>query len=249
MQISVQNLSSQYSDESAQQLVAALNKQMTEHYNASCWVKEGHAEPVEGVVLIAKGQPIPDDSGHLELLDHSDQPGALGYHEEQAFKKGTPDGLPEKARAFSARGLRADNPSRPLMRVFVETTLQDGASVPEVASHEALEAAVDPRPMKEPKLATVGDRIYIVEVGDPVQDTPNYTIDVGGGVTVQVANFTLPAYYGLEQSTNPEQYDWCSVLKAVAPAMTDGGYISFAPVSEPENWQQSFGSEQANAAV
>lgn len=251
--ITVQNLSTALTDEEAQAMTAALNIQGTRDWNGSCWVSGGLADSVAKVVFIPKGDPIPADSWHVELLDSSDQEGALGYHEDEAFKKGTPDGKPEKASTHSSRGRRADAPSIPLAKVFCKTTKEDGEQPSEVASHEMLEMLGDPQVINE--LRTVTDptskRIYPVEVGDPVQSS-GYKIEVttdAGKFEVEVANFALPAYFKLPQAEHPKQYDWCSVLTAPVPAMTPGGYLSYAPEDEPENWQQEFGSKAASAGV
>lgn len=243
--ITVQNLSTVLTDDEAKQIVEALNTQGTRDYNPSCWVTQGLAVAVGSVEFVEKGAALPPGSWHIELLDTSDQPGALGYHEDQAFKKDTPEGKPEKASTHSSRGLRADAPELPLAKVFCKTSKEDGVDPGEVASHEMLEALVDPQVVKNVRTVTKPSegRIYIVEVGDPVQST-GYLI---GSVTV--ANFALPAYFGLEQKVNPKQYDFRAILKGQVPAMTPGGYLSYAPEGEPENWKQEMGSPAASSGV
>lgn len=254
--ITVQNLSTVLTDDEAKAITSALNTQAVAHYNPSCWVTEDNAAPVAQVEFIAKGETIPPDTWHIELLDKSDQEGALGYHEDEAFDNKVdgqeadfagPTKKPRKASAHSSRGLRADAPEVPLAKVFCETIKQDGEQSSEVASHEMLEMLVDPQVVKS--LRTVTDRttqrIYPVEVCDPVQSTPDYTIDVNG-VNLLVSNFVTPAYFRLPQTANPTQYDYCNVLASPVPAMTPGGYLSFAPVSDPEGWQQEFGSAGAS---
>jgi hypothetical protein len=243
--ITVQNLSSVFTDQEAQSLTQALGKQALEHWNTSEWVLQRLAPPVERVEFLAHGVAVPPDTWHLELLDTSDQEGALGYHEDEAFKKGTPNGKPEKASTHSSRGRRADAPEVPLAKVFCETTKEDGEQPSEVASHEMLEMLADPFVMQSLRTITdaATERIYPVEVCDPVQSTPNYEID--GYV---MSNFAEPAYFGLA-SSDSARYDYCGVLSGPVPAMTDGGYLSFAPVSEPENWQQESPSAKPSAAV
>jgi hypothetical protein len=236
--ISVQNLSTVLSDTEAEAIVQALNTQATRDYNSSCWVTQGLAAPAAAVEFIPKGETIPADTWHMELLDTSDQEGALGYHEDEAFDKaGAPTG-PKKSSNRTSRGLRADAPEIPLMKIFVKTSQEDSVQPGEVASHEMLEALVDPQVVKEVRTVNKSSegRIYIVEVGDPVQSS-GYKIG-----DVEVANFALPAYFGYPQEVNPTQYDYGHVLTEMVPAMTPGGYMSYAPASEPENWQQVFGS-------
>jgi len=237
--ITVQNLSTVLTDTQAEAITAALNVQATRDYNGSCWVTEGLAASVAKVEFIPKGAEVPADTWHVELLDTSDQEGALGYHEDEAFGKGvSKPGKPEKASTHSTRGRRADAPSIPLAKVFCKTTQGDGEQSSEVASHEMLEMLVDPQVVSS--LRTITDpttkRIYPVEVGDPVQSSGK---EIDG---VLVANFALPAYFKLPQTANPSQFDFYSVLTAPVPAMTPGGYLSYAPESEPESWQQEFGS-------
>lgn len=238
--ITVQNLSTALTDEQVEAIVGALNTQGTRDYNGSCWVTQNLAAPVKEVVFIPKDGAIPADSWHMEVLDTSDQEGALGYHEDEAFDKGGAPTGPKKSSNRTSRGLRADNPEVPLMKIFAKTSAEDGVQASEVCSHEMLEALVDPQVTKEVRTVKVPSpapgRIYIVEVGDPVQST-GYKIG-----EVEVANFALPAYFKLPQQVNPAQYDFQHVLTAAVPAMTPGGYLSYAPEAEPENWQQEYGS-------
>ncbi len=177
---------------------------------------------------------------HLEILLNSDQPGALGYHDEQSdvLQGGSTTGaLLRKASRHSSRGHRKGHPGLPLMKVFAETTKEDGASLAEVCSHEMLEAAVDPNPMKTPRTAvnSADGRIYIVEVGDPVQECG---YDVKGQI---VADFALPAWFGIPQNENPGQMSFRSSVEKPFQ-LARGGYISWAPEGEPNNWKQEQGS-------
>jgi hypothetical protein len=239
--ISVQNFADELvSEQDAQGIAAALDTQAKHDYGGSPWVKDGIATEIEEVVLVEKGVSPPSDTWHLEILLNSDQPGALGYHEEQSevMKGGsTAAGLLRKASHHSSRGLRKDKPGLPLMKIFAETTQADNASLAEVCSHEMLEAAVDPTPMKTPRTVTnaAKRRIYIVEVGDPVQECG---YDVAGQT---VADFALPAWFGISQSEHPSRMSFRSSVHKpfhLAP----GGYISWAPEDEPNNWKQEQGS-------
>lgn len=239
--ISVQNLADELvSEQDAEGIVAALDAQAKNDYGGSPWVKDSLATEIQEVVLVEKGASPPPDTWHLEILLNSDQPGALGYHEEQrqVMKGGAAtDSLLRKASHHSSRGLRRDNPSLPLMKIFAETTKEDKASLAEVCSHEMLEAAVDPTPMKKPRTAAnaAQGRIYIVEVGDPVQEC-------GYGVNGQtVADFALPAWFGIPQREHPDQMSFRSSV-AGPFQLAPGGYISWAPEDEPNNWRQEQGS-------
>jgi len=249
--ISVQNLTSHFTDKHVEGMAAALWAQARDQYNLSCWVTEGLAAPVATVTFVAHGEHPPANTFHIELLDNSDQEGALGYHEDEAFDSkiegkersamptvsaDSPTRHPTKASARSSRGLRADSPEHPLAKVFVETSLQDGVWPSEVASHEMLEMLVDPQVVSG--LRTVQrpaeGRTYVVEVCDAVQSTGK----VLAGFLL--SNFCLPAYFGYPQSVNPEQYDFEHVLSAPVPAMTDGGYLSYTAIP-PAGWTQIHG--------
>jgi len=236
--ITVQNLSSVLTDGEAQAITAALNVQATRDYNGSPWANGGHAQPAGKVEFVAKDAPVPDGTWHIELLDTSTQEGALGFHEDEPFKQGTPSGRLEKASENSQRGRRKGAPELPLAKIFCKTTQEATEQPSEVASHEMLEMLVDPQVVPKPKTKTDEEtqRIYPLEVCDPVQQSGS---EIEG---VLVSNFVLPAYFKLPQASNPTQYDWYKVLSSPVPAMTPGGYLSFAPVSQPNNWQQEFGS-------
>jgi hypothetical protein len=236
--ITVQNLSSVLTDEQAQAITAALHVQATSDYNGSPWVTDGRAQPAAKVEFVAKDAPVPDGTWHIELLDSSTQEGALGFHEDVPFKQGTPSGRLEKASQNSQRGRREGTPELPLAKIFCKTTQEAGEQPSEVASHEMLEMLVDPQVVPKPKTKTDEEtqRIYPLEVCDPVQQS-------GSAIEgVPLSNFVLPAYFKLQQSSDPTQYDRYKVLSLPVPAMTPGGYLSFAPTGEPNNWQQEFGS-------
>lgn len=88
-------------------LVAALQKYVD--LVGSIW-------GVAAKLVIAKKAPV--KGWQLLLLDESDDPGALGYHEM------TPDG-------------------DPIMKIFVKTTRDDGELVSVTASHELAETILD----------------------------------------------------------------------------------------------------------
>lgn len=133
----------------------------------------------------------------LLINGRSDQPGALGYHDEH------PNGLP-----FS--------------RVFATDDYEAGASLTVTLTHELAEMLVDPNPDTRAKLWRAPDRRdYLVEVGDPVEDDI-YSFTLPGS-KVKLSDFVLPAYY----STGPGPYDYSRYLRHPAPALMSGGYISY----------------------
>lgn len=206
-------------------LAWAVNYQLVYHYGRSPWVTEGLASAAHAMLLPAGVKP-PAGSWNLILLDTTDQAGALGYHDDE---NGT---------------------TIPYSDVFVKTSVDDGAHPAAVASHEALEMTVDPNvddPRVEPNPAE-GGKLYIVEVGDPVQGND---YDVGlpeGRVTgTYVADFAYPAWWGLQQPDALLSFrNSVRTPFQIAPQ----GYISWLPAgsnpSDPNaNWQQTFGERQA----
>lgn len=161
------------------------------------------------VGLLAKSTPIPNGGAVLHLLDTSDTPGALGYHSE-------------------------DGNDVPFARVFVQTTIQNGGSPSEVASHEMAEMIGDEH-VNLSALDGSGSKLYALELGDPVQGT-GYTI-----AGVRVANFALPSYF--DPGGKPP-FDFEGVLKApftIAPQ----GYMSVLDLANYKaGWTQVLGSER-----
>lgn len=235
--ITVQNHTSKgtLSESEFHHLVAGLAQQAENDYNKSPWVTGALATAIEVRALSAKEKP-PADAWHIELLDTSDQEGALGYHDDEAFKRGTPGTKPEKASAHSSRGLGAGTLT-PLSKVFVKTTIEDQTDPAEVASHEMLEMTVDPNVVGQPRtvLHKAKKQLVIVEVGDPVQGCGYKS----GNVTV--ADFALPAWFGYAQAESPGQLSFRSSIDE-AFKLAPQGYISVAPEHEPESWTQVFGS-------
>lgn len=217
------------------------------HYNYSPWVERGYSQPAQSVRLIEPNTTPPAGAWHIELLDTSDQPGALGYHEDEAFDANSP-GV-KKGSSRSSRGLAAAT-LLPLAKVFVKTSREDGVQATEVASHEMLEMLVDPRVVDESQirkyLNTEKKEWYIAEVGDPVQGEG---YDVGepegrptGVPEATVANFAYPAWW--KQPQTRVGYDFRGTRKApfeISPA----GYMSVAPEANPSQWTQINGSATA----
>jgi hypothetical protein len=216
--------------------VWSLNYQALYHYNRSPWVEHGYAPAIDGVHLLPKGLPVPEGAWHIELLDTSDQEGALGYHEDEVHVSSK----------HSTRGL-ATVTELPLAKVFVKSCAEYAVAPSEVASHELLEMAVDPYVLDESKLRKYLNEQahwwYIAEVGDPVQGEG---YDVGAPENretgVIVANFAWPLWWGQLQTRS--QLDFRGTRKArfeLAP----GGYMSVAPENNPTEWSQIYGSATA----
>jgi hypothetical protein len=111
----------------------------------------------------------------MVFLDRADAPGALAYHDL------TPDGLP-------------------LSKVFVQTILEDNASVSVAASHELVEMLVDPAinlysTGPDPKV------LYAYEAADPVEEE---SFSVNG---VAMSDFVYPSYFEVFRKPRSIQFD------------------------------------------
>jgi hypothetical protein len=125
-------------------VVAAIQTQVTRDF-APVWAVDAK------VIQVSKGQPVPAGTWPVYLLDTSDAPGALGYHD--------------------------DSTGVPYSRVFVKTDMENGAAWSITLSHEVLEMLADPficSVVLDPKT----NRVYALEVCDaPEADQFGYQIN------------------------------------------------------------------------
>jgi hypothetical protein len=216
MDIYLVNESTALSDLDAWRIAWALDYQAHYHFGRSGWRSD-----VRCIYLPGGGQArVPLHGMILHLLDDSDTPGALGYHDE-------------------------DGNDVPYAKVFVKTAIAAGDSPCEVSSHELLELAVDPN-VNLSALTGDGSRLYALEVGDPVQGT-GYDVGVLEGRTtgLTVANFALPSFF--DPNTKVPQVDFRGVLSAPF-TMTPGGYMSYVDLTNVSaGWQQEFGQARSEA--
>lgn len=112
MQIALVNQSTVLSDAEVAVAAGALSLQASRDVLAGWGVSAT-------VFPSVRGQAIPPGAAQVLLLDDSDQPGALGYHDV------TPGGMP-------------------VAKVFARTDKTDGLSWTVTASHEIVEMIVDP---------------------------------------------------------------------------------------------------------
>jgi hypothetical protein len=151
---------------------------------------------------IPKGDPRPADQWWMVYFDNSDKPPDLGYHDL------TPANLP-------------------MGHVFVETTIEDFQSVSRILSHETAEMLVDPLLNK---LVQVGNRQYIVEVGDPLSmDSLGYLI---GGV--RVSGIALPGYF----YETDNRYDLHGLLPGPIPTAIHGTFLMWLEDNQ-WNWNMA----------
>lgn len=213
MDVYLVNESTGLTDQQAWNIAWALDYQARFHIGRSGWRSD-----VRVIYLPGGAQArIPAGGRVLHMLDTSDQPGALGYHDEDGNEV-----------AFA--------------RVFVATAQQDGQQASEVASHELAELIADEH-VNLSALTADSKRLYALEVGDPVQGTG---YDLGAPenrtVGVRVANFALPAWF--DPNTKTERVDFRGVLSApfqIAPQ----GYVSFIDTAQfGQGWQQQLGAER-----
>ena len=177
--ITVENQSQNLSPTDLFKLVWGVNYQVLFQYGRSPWVTGGQAAHGHLVSCCPAGAAPPAGAWNLILMDHSDQQGALGYHEDST------------------------GAAVPYAEVFVADAVADGSTASAVASHEALEMLVDPD-VANVRTATRSDtqQLYIVEVCDAVQGN-DYDVGAPEGrqTGVMVADFCLPAWWELGGSS------------------------------------------------
>lgn len=241
-------------------LVWSLKYWARYQFNRSPWVEHGipGVYSAQDLKQLDPGLGLPVLGWMLEILDNSDQPGALGYHEDQSrISKAGDSGI------HSIRGAHlhlATGKEVPLMKVFAKTCKEDGVFVSEVCSHEIAEALVDPWVMDEANIRKYLDKDtkqwWIGEVGDPVQ---NRAYDLGdpegrpcGVPESMMADIAYPMLFGQEQRRNACSFteDAESWLDGKTPntglkpfTIASGGYMSVAPEDEPTNWSPVYGEE------
>lgn len=238
--------------------VWALRYQALFHYNRSPWVERDYSAPIADVKLVPAAS-IPAGAWVIELLDTSDQPGAIGYHEDKGRVSKT--GL-SGVHSTSGVGIHpATGEQIPISKVFCKTAKEDNVPITEVGSHEMLEMAVDPWVMNESEIRVYTNpadgKEYIGEVGDPVQERAH---DVGapegrpcGVIEALVSDFAYPAWWGQPQRRSAvcfcddaESWKTLPSVPHLQPfELAPGGYMS---VREPGGeWTQIYGSNRPAA--
>lgn len=166
-----------------------------------------HVAPVWGTpARLVKSSDFVKNAWAMVFLDDADAPGALAYHDL------TPTGLP-------------------LSKVFVKTTLDDGALVSVSASHELVEMLVDPAinlmtTGPDPKL------IYAYESADPVEEL---TFKVKG---IAMSDFVYPAYFEVFHKPGSVRFDHLDKVKRPFQILAGGYQIIF----RNGKWSQLHGS-------
>lgn len=217
MDVFLVNESTALSDMQAFEVAWACDYQARYHYGRSGWRSDVRCYFVPG----GGAARIPAGGIVLHMLDTADQPGALGYHDE-------------------------DGNEVAYARVFVKTALDDGQQPSEVASHELLELVTDPHVNMTAPTADL-KWLYAVEVGDPVQGN-GYDVGMpeGRATGVIVADFTLQAYY--DPTTHPDEpTSFRGSIKGPFALAPQGyyGYVDLTNVAA--GWQQKLGAERTAA--
>jgi hypothetical protein len=215
--ITVENQSTALSPKDLFDLVWAVNYQVLFHYGRSPWVTSGLA-PHGHLVALPSGMAPPAGAWNLILMDHSNQQGALGYHDDET------------------------GGAIPYAEVFVVDAVSDGSTASAVASHEALEMLVDPDVSTvRSELRPDTRQLYIVEVCDAVQGN-DYDVGAPEGrrTGTMVADFCFPSWWNMAPGSAP--YSFRESVQA-AWNLAPKGYISTAPQANPSQWSQVYGSE------
>jgi hypothetical protein len=157
-EIAIINKCSVLSDDNVQAVIPAVQAQINEDF-APIWNVEATVQ------FIGSGQHVPKGIWPLYLMDHSDQPGALGYH--------------------------VDSRGRIEGKVFAADDQQYGVSWTVDLTHELLEMLGDPTTNTIINLEDGSGRQCIQEVCDAVEDDSIAYMKDG----VLVSNFVTPAYF------------------------------------------------------
>lgn len=122
-------------------------------------------------IAVRKGAPLPPDATMLvRFQDHSPEPGALGFHDDQG---------------------------RPIAYVFVGDDLKYGVSWTVTASHETLEMLVDPT-INRTRTRTLSGVTweYMVEVCDaPEDDSFGYWVEGRDHIKHLMSAFVTPSWF------------------------------------------------------
>jgi hypothetical protein len=169
--VAVINHSQAVANEEVRALAAALQTQVHRDL-ASAWGIDANLTFVPD-----DGSPLPN-SWWLEILNDSDKPGMVSYHDV------TPEGLPRA-------------------RIFPRTAKENRISWTLSASHELLNMLVDPR-ANLGAIRPSSSQGYVYEICDPVESDQNaYTV-----AGIAVSDFVFPAWFNESLRSGSEQFDY-----------------------------------------
>jgi hypothetical protein len=163
------------------------------------------------LVFVGKGAVPPAGAWVIYMLDHSDQQGALGYHNEAG--------------------------NVPVGKVFAKDDLQYHLSWTVTLSHETLEMLGDPEinlTAFRQNTNTTGT-LFAFENCDSVEDDSlGYKIN-----NTLVSDFVTPAWFDPAATPGSTKFDFCGHLNAPF-TLAPGGYISvFEVAPNTTGWTQA----------
>ncbi len=193
--IAIANVSTVCTDDEVRHWVAAIQQFMPDF--CAAWGLE-HVS----VGFIPSATPPPGGMRRQLVADHSDQAGALGYHEQDV------DGFP-------------------IGYTFAATDRLQGCAPSGTLSHELWEMLANPLIELMVEDPLVVGRRFPKENADPVQaDRHGVVITMPDGPNVLLSDFVLPAYYDFGGEPG-RAYDYRGLLTAPIPAMLPGGYLAY----------------------
>lgn len=155
---------------------------------------------------LVKSNGIVPGAWAMVFLDNADVQGALAYHDL------TPDGLP-------------------ISKVFVKTILQNKDTVSGAASHELVEALVDPS-CALMCVGPDGSTMYAYESADPVEEL---TFNVNG---LPMSDFVYPSFFEGFRAAKSVKFDELGKVTKPFQILSGGYQIIF----KRNKWSQIFGS-------
>lgn len=164
--------------------------------------------------FVAKGQAVPAGAWVIYLMDHSDQQGALGYHD-------------------------ITNGGLPVGKVFAGDDKKYNLSWTVTLSHELLEMLLDPyiNTTVFVQQSNTSGVLFAYEVCDAVEDDSfGYKIN-----DVLVSDFVYPAWFEAFRAQNSTQFSYGNHVHSPFE-IAQGGYIGYFEVSSSSTgWQQATG--------
>lgn len=191
--IAIANVSTVVTDDEVRHWVAAIQQFMPAF--CAAWGIE-HVS----VGFIPSATPPPGGMRRQLVADHSDQAGALGYHEQDV------DGFP-------------------IGYTFAVTDRLHGSAISGTLSHELWEMLANP--FIDAMVEAPDGRRFPKENADAVQaDQHGIVITMPAGPNVLLSDFVLPSYYDF-RGEEGRAYDYRGLLTAPIPAMLPGGYLAY----------------------
>lgn len=216
--IAIINESSCVSDDQVKQIMDAIQIQLDRDYYP-IWGSTANLS------FIDKTQPIPSGFWAAVVLDHSDQAGALGYHDI------TQEGMP-------------------LAKIFAGDDIKYGLEFSVTMSHEILEMMGDPDinltvfvPMQNQD-GSIGGEIFAFENCDSCEDD-QFAYDING---VKVSDFVTPAWFNV-YAPQGTKFDFCGHISQPFEILS-GGYIGVFDISNTaQGWTQIQNQNVASARI